>query len=1143
MEQLGQRLLDESQSFDVGIFDNIISVAYEPRHPERAVANTILMKYREQANAWSHADTIIEKSQIAEGRYFGLMALDDAINTRWKILPDDQKAGIKGFIVNKIIQLSSDENSANQERKVLHQMNKVLVSILKQEWPHNWPSFIGDICGASKTSEILCENNMHILRLLSEEVFDFSRDAMTTEKIAKMKQSLNAEFAQIFRLCEFVLCASSRPKLIDATLATLKAFLSWIPLGYIFETPLIETLINRFFAAAQFRNAALECLTEIGSLTDLGNQKYNDCIINLYLTVLRALQIVVPPDASLAAAFQNGGNERDQIFVQRLALFFSGFFKAHLRLVETPQHAQYLLDGLNYLVRISTVPDNEIFQICLDFWHFFTADLYASESSIPTNMGLLSQQAPGLRLGERDIEQNGFTKDHDDDDDEALGGGDSANNQDGRPVKSHALPPPITSAIEPGAARKSLFQNGGLLSQVRLVMISRMAKPEEVLVVEDENGNIVREMTKDTEAIAQYKTMREALVYLTHLNYDDTESIMLDKLSLQVDGTEWSWANLNTLCWAIGSISGAMTEDEEKRFLVTVIKDLLGLCEHKRGKDNKACIASNIMYVVGQYPRFLRAHWKFLKTVVNKLFEFMHELHPGVQDMACDTFLKIAHKCKKKFITQQPGEIRPFIHELIQQLPQIISDLHVHQVHAFYEATATLLSDRQVSSSGTAIIDRQMILGQLMALPNETWRQIATDASRDRLTLQRPEVIRELSKIVRTHARVCGACGAVYVSQLGTIYLDLLNVYREYSEAVTNAVASGGEIAARRTEIRAMRGAKREIIKLFATFIEKCAEPEAPPALVATSFIPPLLNPLLGDYRQSIAEARDSECLNLLAATVEKLRDFIAAEIPRILDAVFEPTLAMITRNFEDFPEHRLAFFKLLQAVNTHCFTALFSIPVAHHKLIIDSIVWALKHTERNVADTGLDILYELLINVGRAPEPAKQQFYQAFLLPLLQEILAVLTDRLHKSGFRMHATILRHIFHLVEAGHVTVPLYDTANTNNNGQQTNQAFLRDHVANLLISSFPNLTKRQVVDFVVGLFDLKMTLPDFKTLLRNFLIELKEFQIEDNRDLFSEEAAAAAAARLQQEQQARLAVPGLINPHDALNDRNMDDDDL
>jgi exportin-1 len=74
-------------------------------------------------------------------------------------------------------------------------------------------------------------------------------------------------------------------------------------------------------------------------------------------------------------------------------------------------------------------------------------------------------------------------------------------------------------------------------------------------------------------------------------------------------------------------------EEKEKQFLVTVIKDLLSLCEKKRGKDNKAVVASNIMYVVGQYPRFLRAHWKFLKTVVNKLFEFMHETHPGVQDM------------------------------------------------------------------------------------------------------------------------------------------------------------------------------------------------------------------------------------------------------------------------------------------------------------------------------------------------------------------------------------------------------------------------------------------------------------------------------------------------------------------------------
>lgn len=28
---------------------------------------------------------------------------------------------------------------------------------------------------------------------------------------------------------------------------------------------------------------------------------------------------------------------------------------------------------------------------------------------------------------------------------------------------------------------------------------------------------------------------------------------------VQCNGREWSWQNLNTLCWAIGSISGAMS--------------------------------------------------------------------------------------------------------------------------------------------------------------------------------------------------------------------------------------------------------------------------------------------------------------------------------------------------------------------------------------------------------------------------------------------------------------------------------------------------------------------------------------------------------------------------------------------------------
>lgn len=45
------------------------------------------------------------------------------------------------------------------------------------------------------------------------------------------------------------------------------------------------------------------------------------------------------------------------------------------------------------------------------------------------------------------------------------------------------------------------------MSKLRLLMICRMAKPEEVLIVEDENGNIVRETMKDNDVLVQYKVI------------------------------------------------------------------------------------------------------------------------------------------------------------------------------------------------------------------------------------------------------------------------------------------------------------------------------------------------------------------------------------------------------------------------------------------------------------------------------------------------------------------------------------------------------------------------------------------------------------------------------------------------------------
>ena len=42
-----------------------------------------------------------------------------------------------------------------------------------------------------------------------------------------------------------------------------------------------------------------------------------------------------------------------------------------------------------------------------------------------------------------------------------------------------------------------------------------------------------------------------------------------------------------------------MSNDDENKFVVLVIKELLNLCENTSGKHNKAQVATDIMYVVG----------------------------------------------------------------------------------------------------------------------------------------------------------------------------------------------------------------------------------------------------------------------------------------------------------------------------------------------------------------------------------------------------------------------------------------------------------------------------------------------------------------------------------------------------------------
>lgn len=1078
-----EAVLDFTKDLDINLLDQIVVTFYKGSGAQQKQAQDILTKFQDHPDAWQRADKILQFSDNPQTKFIGLSILDKLITTRWKMLPQEHRIGIRNFIVGMIITLCQDDNVFQTQKNLINKSDLTLVQILKQEWPQNWPDFIPELVSSSESSINVCENNMVILKLLSEEIFDFSAEQMTQAKALHLKKSMSKEFEQIFKLCFRVLDSGSSTSLIVSALESLLRYLHWIPYRYIYDTKLLELLSTKFLMSPDTRAVTLKCLTEVSSLEFPQNEtNINQQTVMFFQNTLQQIASnVVPVTADLRATYATASG-KDQSFLQDFAMFLTTYLSLHRALLESDERLrELLLTAHQYLIQLSKIDERELFKTTLDYWHNLVADLFQEVQKLPVN-----ELNPLLQLS---IGSNTVS---------SAGGAPNPEFLRRFPLKKH------------------IYDN--ICSQLRWVIIESMVRPEEVLIVENDEGEIVREFVKESDTIQLYKSEREVLVYLTHLDVVDTEEIMINKLSRQLDGSEWSWHNINTLCWAIGSISGTMSEETEKRFVVTVIKDLLALTERKRGKDNKAVVASNIMYVVGQYPRFLKAHWRFLRTVVVKLFEFMHETHEGVQDMACDTFIKIVQKCKHHFVAQQPEEEEPFIQKIIRDIQETTSELQPQQVHTFYKACGIIISDERNQN------EREKLLGELMQLPNMAWDVIVEQSSANPDLLLDPETVKVIANIIKTNVAVCSSMGAEFYSQLGHIYYNMLQLYRAVSSMISAQVANDGLIATKTPKVRGLRTIKKEVLKLVEIYIAQAKDLN----VVVNVLVEPLMDAVLQDYLHNVPDARDAEVLNCMTTLVHKAGHMIVDQVVWILQSVFECTLNMINKDFTEYPEHRVEFYKLLKEINSRAPVALLQFPPPAFKLFMDAICWAFKHNNREVEVNGLQIALDLVRNIEKTgPTPFANAFYENFYFVLISETFYVLTDSDHKSAFSKQSLLLMKLISLVEDNKITVTIYKQGEAPEG--TSNQLYLANYLANMLSNAFPHLSQEQITGFISALVKQYQDSAKFAGTLRDFLVQIKEYGGDPTDYLFVEDKEKALEEQTRVEKERAAKVGGLLKP--------------
>ena len=1066
----GLPYLDPTAAFtreSVQILDTLVSAMGSSHPAERDYAVQVLKEIKETHNLWIHVDIIIENAKNPDTKFFALSILDHVITTAWNAVPLDQKTGIKNYIVKLVI----DNTSSQASTHFLNKLNLVLVQIVKREWTTTWKTFIPEICSASKSSQPLCENTMSVLKLLSEEIFSDVGNMSSHQKLL-LKSTMNDEFSKIYELCDWVLkTAALHPgavqhSLIRSCLSTLSAFLEWVPQSHIYSGDFLKFLIENYLDNPMFRSQTLECLTEVAGVSidiPADDPNFSIChtaVLNLLVLSISKLSVHFPYKTVNFTAIHNASDSNTQLmlknFCQQLGLFFLAYIEHHLVLIERTVQESKGTDTENIIIEALRGL----------FLYVVSLTSYPEDEIFKICCDFWHVLARHL------YEQKGLSW---------LG--------------------------------NKLWSNiyREVVTEAKSLLIPRMAKPTEVLVSVDESGNTIRETVQDTETVALYELMRETLIYLTHLDPEDTEHIIMMKMAKQMDGSDWSWTRVSSLAYAIGSIAGCMSEVHEKRFLIHVIKDFLTLCEGKRGKENKAVVATNIMYVVMQYHRFLVNHWNFLKTVVKKLFEFMHEAHPGIKDMSVDTFLRISQSCGGEFIRihEADDQREPFIFEIIRILNSVISDLENHQKLVFYQALGQILSNLNSEQELTYHIAGSLNLVQ------EQWDKTISLIAGNVQMVADLEVSRSLAFCIKANDSFCQSLGSSYCIQLSKLFNNLMQLYSTYSQFLSAQVSQRGVQIISHTHMVTGRAVKKRILNLLCTYSKVCKVPQ----LLIENYLPAILNMIVAEFVGSIPELREAEVISLIADLTNHLGKDILPYMEIILGPFLDSVLNMLVQDFTTFPEHRSSFFELLKAVTAHCFQALLQLPLQRFKLAIDTVLWASKHNSTANAELGLLTLLQILNSVGCADSAG--YFYQNFYMYLLTEVLAITTDSAHLPNFKHHTNILRHLILLVEVGSLAVPLAEGITS----PAENKAFVVAQLTQVLSSNFTNMNKVQIEAFILGMFNRSNDHAEFKISLRDFLVTSKEIAV-DNFAFYADERDK----ELQEAQNKKAMVPGLIPTH-------------
>ena len=1037
-----------------------------------------------------------------------LNILEGFIKEKWNLLDDNSKLNLRNFLGTLLIKFVTDNNfySNPQNSFVINKLNIIIVIIAKNEWTTTWLNFISELCNSSKSDQNLCENNMKLLILLSEEINVFWKNSLTAKKAYELREKMSKEFIEVFNLCQLIMNNSNQVKqsLLIQSIKLFAEYLNWFPINLTLNQDIMKKTLTNFKELSFCRTETMRCLENIfgikinqstlnGNTNEMNN--YRLLLIQMYQVFIEIMDYEIVKGKNFADQYKIilKNNPEKLSGYEKMTLNFENslinFFKSNISYIQTYDFIEgtkqvdkflesiipQINSGLNYLTQFLFIENEEIFKAAVDFWLWFSYKVFTLK----------------------------------DPEDTLYSFNELLDNNNNNVIKTKYSKSQYIEYLNESYLYKNCYMK--FIDIIRGLICVKMTKPLEVKIDIDEGGDIVCDPTKNTIYQTIHENMRDTLIYLTFIDPYKTQSLLKAKIKEQSEiAKQENKINpplLNSISWSAGCISGAMNDSMEVEFLVIFIRVLLGLCETIKGKGNKAICASNIMYIVGQYPKFLNKHWKFLKTVVKKLFEFMHESFEGVQDFACETFLRISMKCAHNFIIKQENENEEYIKELVRNVSENTKDLQSYQQLMFYEAIGNMINVEP------NLQKKIFYIKQLMSEKNSQWNQIFMEAQQNNDILNNSNVVKGLSLIIHINERVSFSTKTPYWSYGSTIMDNIIKSFIYYSNCINQQFNNKQSID---VNTRSFIIYNKTVIKFLTSLVNNTDDVQ-----IIQNEMLNFFGNLIQTYNNNHINNKDPNMLVLFSSVLEKLKNNNPEVVSTIWNFLCVSTLQLIKNDFQSFPEHRMNFFILLKSLISNSFESLFRAQnLSFNKDVIDTITFAVNHNTPQISETGLETLFILIqkvINVGVIDlQNIIDPFFSNYFIIIFNDVFNTMTDGFHQSGFKLQVKVIQLLIKIIDEKKISEGLFNQGENNKN-------FFLKKLLNDILQGFKNITQVQGEAFCLAMFNNCSDEHKFKSVMRDFLVSLKSF-IGNNEALWEEERKKELEMTKQLEDQKRSFLP-------------------